>query len=478
MLGDNIRKYRKANNLSQEELAERLGVSRQSISLWETGKTQPSIDMLANLASAVDVSVDALLAATESIEPTRNENVQECEQSPFASTNKPSLCKKIGAIILISLLSVAVVIGLVFLFLFFYDKPLTAEEINEYALQYVGEITTYNKFGKPRGIGTGFICTSDGNVITNYHVIEGAYSAEFSLGDETYTIQKVLSYDSDTDLVVLKIDGEDFNCATMTTTEPEAGSTVYAIGSSQGLTNTFSKGIVTYYNREIDGINYIQHDASITNGNSGGPLLNEKGEVIGVNTWGLDDAQNLNFAVNISELQNLEKKKPITMKQMFEQFFDPDIILKEWIQENYNSSSEDPLGGSPSFSFEKALDGWDFSVTINYSGNLMVDLQENDGSGYANGLGFVIYLDDNTFLCDYWPKGDAFKSNVTEGSLDYSNIYSDNRLEISAYRGGYEGNKDELLKTYKKGLQTTLSLFQDFLEEKGLGITVSDFGIG
>ena len=94
MLGDNIRKYRKANNLSQEELAERLGVSRQSISLWETGKTQPSIDMLANLASAVDVSVDALLAATESIEPTRNENIQECEQPPFSSTDKPSLCKK------------------------------------------------------------------------------------------------------------------------------------------------------------------------------------------------------------------------------------------------------------------------------------------------------------------------------------------------------------------------------------------------
>ena len=75
MLGDNIRKYRKMQNLSQERLAEILGVSRQSISLWETGKTQPSLDILATLASTLGVTIDALMAVE-----SQNENSSDIKR--------------------------------------------------------------------------------------------------------------------------------------------------------------------------------------------------------------------------------------------------------------------------------------------------------------------------------------------------------------------------------------------------------------
>ena len=83
------------------------------------------------------------------------------------------------------------------------------------------------------------------------------------------------------------------------------GDTIYAFGSPIGFTSTLSQGIISSADREVDGRLCVQHDASITHGNSGSPLINEFGEVIGVNTFTYEDSQNLNFAVAISELDNL-----------------------------------------------------------------------------------------------------------------------------------------------------------------------------
>ena len=73
MLSDNIRSYRKKNNLSQDELAEKIGVSRQSVSFWETGQTQPTIDNIIALSRIFNISSDELLGNTENINTTQNE---------------------------------------------------------------------------------------------------------------------------------------------------------------------------------------------------------------------------------------------------------------------------------------------------------------------------------------------------------------------------------------------------------------------
>ena len=91
-----------------------------------------------------------------------------------------------------------------------------------------------------------------------------------------------MAFDELIDLAVLKVEQNGLVAATVCKNNVQAGETVYAIGSSRGLTNTYSQGIITHADRVLDGVTYVQHDASITNGNSGGPLINIYGEVIGI----------------------------------------------------------------------------------------------------------------------------------------------------------------------------------------------------
>ena len=212
----------------------------------------------------------------------------------------------------------------------------TATEIYNQSIKYVGEITTYDKNGKEYALGTGFVISSDGNIVTNYHVIEGAYSADITVNNIKYTISSILAYDANIDLAVLKINANGLTAATICKQPVSVGSTVYAIGSSRGMTNTFSQGIITYADRIFDGVSHIQHDASITHGNSGGPLINDYGEVIGINTWGISDSQNLNFAVSADELDNLVYGSPTTLFNLFQEQSTPYGTLLSWLIENQN----------------------------------------------------------------------------------------------------------------------------------------------
>ncbi len=196
-------------------------------------------------------------------------------------------------------------------------EELDASTVYENAMKFAGEIITYAKNGDPLAIGTGFVYSSDGKIVTNYHVIDGAYSAKITIGDKTYDVQSVLAYSADIDLAVLKINASELEVAPVCSEENAVGKTVYALGSSKGLTGTFSQGIVTYSNRVLGNVSYIQHDAAISGGNSGGPLLNSFGEVVAVNTMTRKDSQNLNFAVSVSELDNLTYGTPVTLDKLF-----------------------------------------------------------------------------------------------------------------------------------------------------------------
>ena len=182
----------------------------------------------------------------------------------------------------------------------------------------VGEVLTYDKSGNGLALGTCFVYREDGVIITNYHVIDGAYSAEVTIGSRTYKVNKVLAYDIEIDIAVLQVNAKNLKKANICPEIHKAGAKVYALGSSQGLTLTFSQGMITHSNREVEGVEYVQHDAAISSGNSGGPLINEYGEVIGINTWTVLESQNLNFAINVSELKNLDYSNPMTMPEVYE----------------------------------------------------------------------------------------------------------------------------------------------------------------
>lgn len=159
------------------------------------------------------------------------------------------------------------------------------------------------------GTGTGFIITDDGYVITNAHVVDGGESFSVVLEDGSEREAELVGQDIVTDLALLQIDGPVPAVVPLGDSAAlQPGQRVLAIGSPLGtFTNTVTRGIVSAVDRDIPGFGYyanlIQHDAALNPGNSGGPLFNLSGEVIGVNTLGIpqdrqgNPTQGLYFAI-------------------------------------------------------------------------------------------------------------------------------------------------------------------------------------
>lgn len=139
-----------------------------------------------------------------------------------------------------------------------------------------------------RGTGSGFIISADGLILTNHHVVDGADEIKVRLTDNREFTGKVLGSDAKTDIAVVKIDAKDLPYLTMgNSDELKVGEWVAAIGSPFGLDNTVTSGIVSAKSRKLPSDQYvpfIQTDVAVNPGNSGGPLFNMKGEVVGINS--------------------------------------------------------------------------------------------------------------------------------------------------------------------------------------------------
>ncbi|VFU18467.1 putative serine protease HtrA [anaerobic digester metagenome] len=161
-----------------------------------------------------------------------------------------------------------------------------------------------------RGMGSGFIVSSDGYILTNEHVVSGADTIEVTLAsrNEPYTARLVGS-DHDLDLAVLKIDAGSLPALSLGNSDSiRVGDWAIAIGNPYGLDHTVTIGVISAKGRPItiedrQYRNLLQTDASINPGNSGGPLLNLKGEVIGINTAINAQAQGIGFAIPSSTVK-------------------------------------------------------------------------------------------------------------------------------------------------------------------------------
>jgi len=177
------------------------------------------------------------------------------------------------------------------------------------------------------GIGSGFIISSDGVVVTNYHVIDGATSGTvtFSNGVKC-SIDYVLGYAKpknfgDKDFAVLKINATNLPTVTIGDSDKvKAGDKVVAIGNPLGIQNVVSEGIISkvWSPSEQPYPGLIQITAPISPGNSGGPLFNMYGEVIGVNTFQYVDGQNLNFALPSNWLKSVDTSLKMTLKDVYQ----------------------------------------------------------------------------------------------------------------------------------------------------------------
>lgn len=200
-------------------------------------------------------------------------------------------------------------------------QKLTTAQIAEKATPSVVIVENFNEDGEKAGQGSGYIFSGDGIVITNYHVIRGAKSLSVRIpGQEPYRIDSVLGYEIDHDVAALQVSGGSLPALTTETIdEPKVGDRVVAIGAPLGLESTVSEGIVSAI-RNAGTMHIIQTTASISPGSSGGPLLNEYGNVVGLTTSTMVNGQSLNFGVSakhISEL--LSHRQSLSLETMLEQ---------------------------------------------------------------------------------------------------------------------------------------------------------------
>jgi hypothetical protein len=183
-------------------------------------------------------------------------------------------------------------------------------------------INVFNREGKWRGSGTGFFIKKEGLLVTNRHVIDGKVRALAKLSNgEFLPVEGVLSEDISGDLVLLTlgIKGRSFPALSLTDTEIETGQAIVVIGSPLGREGTVTEGIVSRVKDIPNFGKVIQHTAPISKGSSGSPVLNMKGEVIGVVVgYSIVEGESLNFAISADRVKGLISHSHATPRELFE----------------------------------------------------------------------------------------------------------------------------------------------------------------
>ncbi|HWB09628.1 MAG TPA: trypsin-like peptidase domain-containing protein [Pirellulales bacterium] len=181
-----------------------------------------------------------------------------------------------------------------------------------------------------RGLGSGFVYDELGTIVTNYHVIEGAQKIVVRFADKsTADVAGYLAIAVGKDLAILRVNpqGRTMQPLRVAGEQPKKAEEVFAFGAPRGLASTVTNGIVSsvrqgselrdnfkamtgvdvyteHQHYDLDAV-WIQTTAPISGGNSGGPLVNRQGEVVGLNTWNRTDGQNLNFAISVEHVKKM-----------------------------------------------------------------------------------------------------------------------------------------------------------------------------
>ena len=236
--------------------------------------------------------------------------------------------------------------------LFANAEKLDSEDIYAIAERAVVTIKCYDKNGNHTASGSGFFIDSNGTLATAHHVIDGAYAMkiETASGNE-HDIKNVIAFDDARDIALLRADLDYEN--DFLETEKDGitpGEAAYSFGSSLGfLDGSFASGVVASPLRETlveeGGEEYfleLQYTAPVSSGNSGGPILNSKGHVIGIVTWGYTIGNSLNFATYIEELDSLDTSYE---RSVSDYYLDTEYFYIKFLEEN---SNEDESNNSSS----------------------------------------------------------------------------------------------------------------------------------
>jgi len=211
---------------------------------------------------------------------------------------------------------------IVFLICFVFSLSLSAQEELSAIVKRIEPSTvvilTYDKEGEILGQGSGFFISENGDIITNWHVLQGANRAEIKTAQgKVYPITQIVAEDKEADIIRVSVDIplKAIYPLPVSVSIPEVGDPVIVIGSPLGLERTVADGIVSAVRDIPEFGEIIQITAPLSPGSSGSPVLNMKGEVIGVATFQVVEGQNLNFAIPGERVRKLTPVKGKTLAQ-------------------------------------------------------------------------------------------------------------------------------------------------------------------
>ena len=219
--------------------------------------------------------------------------------------------------------------------------PITETTLFNKNVQSVVVVYSFDRNNELIGQGTGFVLTNTGTIATNYHVIDGSYSLRIAfMNGEKFDVNEIVAIDEHRDIAIINIQGFDLPTIKLgNSNKISIGEKVIGIGNPLGLSNTLSSGIISGIRTDLEDYKLIQTTTPISPGSSGGPLLNMKGEVIGITTMYLKGGQNLNFAVPVNYLMALlqgDNEKLTSGKNIS----DSDLELKKELAEKYYNEEE------------------------------------------------------------------------------------------------------------------------------------------
>lgn len=351
-----------------------------------------------------------------------------------------------------------------------YSLPeLTHDEIYNKAKAYTGTIISFDRFGHKKAEGSAIVIGADGKILTSNKLMDNAYSATFTLGNDMYEVQSVLAYNAKNNLIMLKIDAENLPFTNVCAEEATAAETVYTVGAPSGFKASISRGIISHAVRVISGVSYIQHDADMSEGYLGGPLINRFGEVIGINIGYLGDDK-LTVSVCAKELENLE-------------YFEEEIALAVY--------------GDITYTFEEELIWWISNFYTGKKNNTVFygiqgsNFQYSLGLDTANNVCFVdgtwligeddllyarVYLRAQGGVYEYYASrinGDM--KNETVGFFDAATYDETTLLTYDTYHGKYWG-ESTLMGAYSTAVYKTLGWFSYCLDIYFDRFTLEDCG--
>ncbi|MBR4406733.1 MAG: InlB B-repeat-containing protein [Clostridia bacterium] len=306
--GHIISKLRKKQGLTQEQLGKKLNVSYQAISKWENNLSEPDLETLEKLTEVFGISMSEFFDMAKNPEnidknTTNKEENNIKESKNFIKTKPWYLVAGLGVLIVILSLCA-----------FLIPVNYSSSKIYEMVDPSVFCITAEGPSTKQAG--SGFFINDTGLAVTNYHVIQNCTSGKVQLNNgKTYDIKSIVGCDENKDIAIIQIDIKKSKGVKLgNSNKIEVGDIVYAIGYPESfqlgsVDSTFTQGIISKTSYSYDGNTYIQTTVDMTRGNSGGVLVNQQGQVIGITTLmitnGLVDY--MNMAIPINKIKDIKQ---------------------------------------------------------------------------------------------------------------------------------------------------------------------------